>query len=331
MAFINDILHADSKYYDPVKAHEYYERTKQLKGYGDRSALKSEKKKQGWDYVKNQSNEAKRAELDQAREAHKKEVESLRNGADAKRKAIRERLAQILEQVSAKSETKRKEIEIARDAQKDEIARKLKENLADVARKQKEQLQQLAVTRANQLAVLAKRRKEELARIAKETERKIDALPDIPSYVSDDEKAKLSSERARALAKIRGDSDSKKEAVNESINKEKQELTTKYTADRDTVRESGRAQTDSIREAAATERDAATDKAATERATVSKDTAGEKKTNRDTSNSTREQVSTALKASVDSARKKYDTLKQSLKAKYEQEQQSEYEAIKKLK
>jgi len=51
---VDDFLaHYASEYYDPVKAHEYYERTKHLKGRRSTSKLSSEGR-EIWNYTKNQ-------------------------------------------------------------------------------------------------------------------------------------------------------------------------------------------------------------------------------------------------------------------------------------
>jgi len=43
--------------YDPVKAHEYYLRTRELKGRRSVSQLRGKSKKEGWLYTKNQIDE----------------------------------------------------------------------------------------------------------------------------------------------------------------------------------------------------------------------------------------------------------------------------------
>ena len=57
----NQLLHYASEYYDPVKAHEYYMRTRELKGRRLSSKLNDEGKKQ-WSYtkesIKNEKNKA---------------------------------------------------------------------------------------------------------------------------------------------------------------------------------------------------------------------------------------------------------------------------------
>lgn len=47
------LAHYSSKYYDPVKAHEYYMRTRELKGRRSSSKL-SDEGKEVWSYTKNQ-------------------------------------------------------------------------------------------------------------------------------------------------------------------------------------------------------------------------------------------------------------------------------------
>lgn len=61
-----DVLaHYASKYYDPVKAKEYYERTKQLKGKGSATASLTTNQRQGIGYAKNQIATSRQDELKQ--------------------------------------------------------------------------------------------------------------------------------------------------------------------------------------------------------------------------------------------------------------------------
>lgn len=55
-AFIESILQHEAapRIYDPVKAHEYYMRTRELKGRRSGAALKTKQQKEGWEYVKSE-------------------------------------------------------------------------------------------------------------------------------------------------------------------------------------------------------------------------------------------------------------------------------------
>lgn len=91
------IAHYASEYYDPVKAKEYYERTKQLKGRKPKASdLKGDKKKGAWEYTKDRIGEAKRNELDNLAEQRREFLEEVRDRASEKRKRISEKLKEVL-------------------------------------------------------------------------------------------------------------------------------------------------------------------------------------------------------------------------------------------
>ena len=87
----NYLIHYASPYYDPVKAHEYYEAHKKLKG---RYSTKkwSENQKKTWNYVKNQISDEKKNKTEEERESHKKDLETMRSQAEQKRKQITDRI-----------------------------------------------------------------------------------------------------------------------------------------------------------------------------------------------------------------------------------------------
>jgi hypothetical protein len=91
-AFVSSFLeHAGELPYDPVKAHEYYERTKKLKGR--KPGLKTQAQKEGWSYVQSQSREGRKTELDSAATNVKAALEQLRANADKRRKDLEEKIS----------------------------------------------------------------------------------------------------------------------------------------------------------------------------------------------------------------------------------------------
>lgn len=89
------IEHAGTTYYDPVKAHEYYLKTRELKGRRAASGLKTSKKQKGWAYSKSQIDEAKQKEQETAQDDFKAAVEQLRSNAQALRKQLTEKIKAI--------------------------------------------------------------------------------------------------------------------------------------------------------------------------------------------------------------------------------------------
>lgn len=100
-SFIFSILsHADPQYYDPVKAHEYYLRTRELQGRQKTSDLKTQAQREGWSYSKSKIAEAKTQDLKNAADEQKAMVQELRGAAKEIRLEISAKLSAILERVS---------------------------------------------------------------------------------------------------------------------------------------------------------------------------------------------------------------------------------------
>lgn len=96
------IAHYASEYYDPVKAKEYYERTKQLKGRQSTKGM-SDTQRQALSYTKSRIGEAKKADLTKAQAIQKAQLEAVRKTAEARRAQISAKLKSILENIAAKA------------------------------------------------------------------------------------------------------------------------------------------------------------------------------------------------------------------------------------
>ena len=77
----DSIAHYTSPYYDPVKAHEYYERTKKLKGRKTGTSL-NDSGKEAKTYVKNQINAKRDQDLKNAESQSKKRIEERKKSAE---------------------------------------------------------------------------------------------------------------------------------------------------------------------------------------------------------------------------------------------------------
>lgn len=104
------LQHYASPYYDPVKAHEYYMRTRELKGRRSSNKLSDEGKKV-WSYTRESIKEEKKAKVEGEKEKQKQEAEVLRERASAVRKGITERL-KALGKEKASAERKRVAVEL---------------------------------------------------------------------------------------------------------------------------------------------------------------------------------------------------------------------------
>ena len=89
------LRHYASPYYDPQKAHEYYMRTRELKGRSTTS-LNDEGKKI-WSYTKNNIKSEKAAKVKEEQEKRDQKITELREKAEATKEQISSRLKELNE------------------------------------------------------------------------------------------------------------------------------------------------------------------------------------------------------------------------------------------
>lgn len=192
-AYVTDFLaHYASEYYDPVKAREYYLRTRELKGKRSTSDLtvkttgrgkrggvvtkvnkeRSEQRRQAWDYAKNQIGEAKKADLEGLSEERKAAVDQARQTTQARRDEIRGKLAGLIEQLTG---------------------RKIQESDAIDAEAE------------SALARVEQQREEKARLVRAAAERKISAVPPVPDGIRGSARERLVAARQKKIDKINGD------------------------------------------------------------------------------------------------------------------------------
>ena len=111
-----EFMHAySSQYYDPVKAHEYYERTKKLKGRS--TSGMSDKQKEAWNYVKEGVTTEKKQKMEEINTSSSVEIEELRNEATVIRERIAEKFRAWLEKITDQSSSEKKTL--SKTAQKE--------------------------------------------------------------------------------------------------------------------------------------------------------------------------------------------------------------------
>jgi hypothetical protein len=114
------LLHAETRY-DPVKAHQYYERTKELKGRRLESGLKSDKQREGLQFVKSEVMKEKTAALDKARTDKTVAIAQLRTTAEQRREVIREKIRNIMKTLTNRAEGTRDKLSDSVQAQIDKL------------------------------------------------------------------------------------------------------------------------------------------------------------------------------------------------------------------
>lgn len=111
-----EFMHAyASPYYDPVKAHEYYMRTRQLKGRRSTAGM-SEEQRNAWSHVRNEVRTEKKQKTEAINTAQKSDIEGLRNEASAARERLAEKIRDRLEKLLEETKGERGQIERERQS-----------------------------------------------------------------------------------------------------------------------------------------------------------------------------------------------------------------------
>lgn len=130
------LRHYASPYYDPQKAHEYYMRTRELKGRSTTS-LNDEGKKI-WSYTKNNIKSEKAVKVKDEQEKRDQKITELREKAEATKEQISSRLKELNEALTQNASNRKKSIDTDKDSDFEEIESRLaKRNGSIIKRKQK--------------------------------------------------------------------------------------------------------------------------------------------------------------------------------------------------
>lgn len=177
------LQHYASPYYDPVKAHEYYMRTRELKGRRSVQKLSDEGKKV-WAYTKNEIKTEKKAKVDAEKEKQKQTTTDLRERASETRKKISSRLKELNEALTRRAAKKKERIESEKKSDLEDVESK--------TAKKKEQMQ---------------------SKVNSEIEKLM--AEEIPKSLSKAERAERIAERNEKIAKLRSDLKSDKSKLSE--------------------------------------------------------------------------------------------------------------------
>lgn len=188
---INEPLqHYASPYYDPVKAHEYYMRTRELKGRRSTTKLNDEGKKV-WAYTKNEISGKKKEKVKEEQEKRKQKIAELRAKAKVTREQISAKLKELNAQLTEESSSRRSRVD---SRKKSDL-----EDIGEEAEDQKERIDEKKNTEIERLMAI-----------------------EIPSGLSKEERAKRVAERNEKIAKLRDDASEDKSKVSEQAKAEKE-------------------------------------------------------------------------------------------------------------
>ena len=123
------LRHYASPYYDPQKAHEYYMRTRELKGRSTTS-LNDEGKKI-WSYTKNNIKSEKAAKVKEEQEKRDQKITELREKAEATKEQISSRLKELNEALTQNASDRKKSIDTDKDSDLEEIEKEPFRDLLD--------------------------------------------------------------------------------------------------------------------------------------------------------------------------------------------------------
>lgn len=300
------LAHYASEYYDPVKAREYYLKTRELKGRRAASGLKTESQKAAWEYAKDKINTEKKELIKESGNEFRADIQIMRDEAKRRGEQLTGLLKTLLEKAS---DLRSRDSGIISKRSKD-ASEKISENV----RQQNERIAKRVKKETEKLAELKAR---ETERISAEASRKIAALPAIPKGISAEQRAELAAKRSEEIAKIRG-----------TATKDKTALTDAVKSETDKIHKNADAERKKVAEDADKEKEALSKATSAKRENLAEWSKADKTKHRERIGSEKEAVRSELKATIETGRDLFKKGIERTKARYEEKLDKEYEAIK---
>ena len=200
---MGNLVHYASKYYDPVKAHEYYLKNRELKGRTTTGM--SEEQREAWKVTKSNITSEKKGKIDAAQQERQQKIE-----------ATRQRATQMREQIAAKLAKLAEKLQTDKVAERDEISAKIQaeiDNLPPIPRN-------ISTSQRN---ALIDKRQAEIAKIRGQGDSELQKLDQ--KYES--EKSGLSEKREKVRVELKSKVAEARETYNqarESINSEYEKI-----------------------------------------------------------------------------------------------------------
>lgn len=241
MKFLTAFLHksmTSSPYYDPKKAHEYYMRTRELKGRSTTS-LNDEGKKI-WSYTKNNIKSEKAAKVKEEQEKRDQKITELREKAEATKEQISSRLKELNGALTQNASDRKKSIDTDKDSDLEEIEKESSSQKERIDNKKDAEIERLMAIEIPSGLSKAERSKRVAERTAKIAKLRNDAKSD---------KAKISSDAKTDKASVRTDATNKKVKVSSDTKEEKAENQANAKSERAKVSSELKAAVKSVREA----------------------------------------------------------------------------------
>ena len=181
---VEDFLrHYVEQPYDPVKAHEYYLKNRDLKGRTINGL--SDKQKEAWTYSKNRVSTDKKLQVESAKVANDKKIEAFQKSADKTRARISEKIKLFIRNLSQKT-----------DADHQQISDKVKSDIANIP-----PIPENIIGR--QRAILVEKRNQQIADIRNTGNSDLRKLANDSKYSKQDGIDSASSERDKARTDLK--------------------------------------------------------------------------------------------------------------------------------
>lgn len=140
------LAHYASPYYDPVKAHEYYMRTRQLKGRRSSSQLSDEGKKV-WEYTKSNITAEKKSKIEEKKTERDTKITESRAKATESRTRIAERLKSLNAALTERATSEKARVNSDKETKTKQISEKREAELARIREQQKKKREQIGTKR----------------------------------------------------------------------------------------------------------------------------------------------------------------------------------------
>ena len=216
------LIHYASPYYDPVKAHEYYEQHKHLKGRP--TGRLTDEGKQVWKVTKMNIDQAKKIENDEARLVKIYNVQQFQNKAKEQRTMVQAKLTELLNTINVKYKT---DTEALTETQKHQIEvnnRLKKQKAEDMKNKKAREIESLKEDTSDmdseEREEYYEKRKQKISKIndkySKESEQNIYDTNEKNNKVREEIKSKkliLSEQKKKDTTKNREDAKKQREKI----------------------------------------------------------------------------------------------------------------------
>ena len=216
------LMHYASEYYDPVKAHEYYEQHKHLKGRP--TGRLTDEGKEVWKATKMNIDKAKKRENDEARLVKLSSVQQFQNKAKEQRMQVQSKLTELLNAINAKYKT---DTEALTETQKHQIEvnnRLKKKKSEDIKNKKAREIEALKEDTsdmdAEEREEYYEKRKQKMGKIsskyAKESEQNVTQTNEKNNKVREEirnKKSALSEQKKKDSTKGREDAKQQREQI----------------------------------------------------------------------------------------------------------------------